>query len=182
MARCGAFDDDLEVFRGWTYDPDGTDTATTGKFSRANPYATSSSGPKQLTNVPSGPRAFVTGGGAGSSANANDLDGRTSVRSPAITLSSATGQRLFFRYVLAHGSNSSSADRLIASIETTSGRTAVITLTGKAADVDGVWRSVSAPLDAWAGQTIRIHFAAVDGGSNSLVEVEIDDVRVTRGS
>ncbi len=37
LARCGAFDDDLEVFRGWTYDPDGTDTATTGKFSRANP-------------------------------------------------------------------------------------------------------------------------------------------------
>ncbi len=183
LARCGAFDDDLEVFRGWTYDPDGTDTATTGKFSRANPYATSSSGPKQLTDVPSGSRAFVTGGAAGSSANANDLDGRTTVRSPAIKLSSATGQRLFFRYVLAHGSNSSSADRLVASIETSDGtRTPVITLTGKAADVDGVWRSVAAPLDAWAGQTIRIHFEAVDGGSNSLVEVEIDDVRVTRGS
>ena len=183
LARCGAFDDDLEVFRGWTYDPDGTDTATTGKFSRANPYATSSNGPKQLTDVPSGSRAFVTGGGAGSSANANDLDGRTSVRSPAIKLSTATGQRLFFRYVLAHGSNSSSADRLVASIETSDGtRTPVITLTGKAADVDGVWRSVAAPVDAWAGQTVRIHFEAVDGGSNSLVEVEIDDVRVTRGS
>ena len=182
QARCGVFDDDLEVFRGWTSNPDGTDTATTGKFSRANPAATSSNGPKQLTNVPSGSRAFVTGGSAGSSANANDLDGRTSVRSPSIKLSSATGQRLFFRYVLAHGSNSSSADRLTASIETSSGRTAVITLTGKAADVDGVWRSIAAPLDAWAGQTIRIHFMAVDGGSNSLVEVEIDDVRVTRGS
>ncbi len=121
LARCGAFDDDLEVFRGWTYDPDGTDTATTGKFSRANPYATSSSGPKQLTDVPSGSRAFVTGGGAGSSANANDLDGRTSVRSPAIRLSTAPGQRLFFRYVLAHGANSTSADRLVASIETSDG-------------------------------------------------------------
>ena len=183
LARCGAFDDDLEVFRGWAYDPDGTDTATTGKFARTNPAATSSSGPKQLTKVPSGSVAFVTGGRAGSSANANDLDGRTSLRSPAIRLSTTPGQRLFFRYVLAHGANSSSADRLVASIESSDGvRTPVITLTGKPADVDGVWRSVAAAVDAWAGQTVRIHFEAVDGGSNSLVEVEIDDVRVTRGS
>jgi carboxypeptidase T len=84
--------------------------------------------------------------------------------------------------VFAHGSNSSSADKLVASIETSSGRTAVVTLTGSASDVDGVWKSVYAPLDAWAGQTVRIHFSAVDGASDSLVEVEIDDVRVTRGS
>jgi hypothetical protein len=182
IARCGAFDDDLEVARGWTSNPDGTDTATTGRFARANPESTSSSGAKQLGTVPSGSRAWVTGGAAGSSANLNDLDGRTSVRSAPITLSPAAGQRLFFRYVFAHGSNASSADRLVASIEGSGGRTAVITVTGKAADVDGVWRSISAPLDAWAGQTVRIHLQAVDGASNSLVEVEIDDVRVTRGS
>jgi hypothetical protein len=70
----------------------------------------------------------------------------------------------------------------VASIETTGGRTAVVTLTGRRADVDGVWRTASASLDAWAGQTIRIHFSAVDGAADSLVEVEIDDVRVTRGS
>ena len=54
IARCGAFDDDLEVGRGWTANPDGTDTATSGKFSRANPEGTSSSGAKQLSDVPSG--------------------------------------------------------------------------------------------------------------------------------
>ena len=182
IARCGAFDDDLEVARGWTSNPDGTDTATTGRFARANPESTSSSGAKQLGSVPSGSRAWVTGAAAGASPNANDLDGRTSVRSAPITLSPATGQRLFFRYVLAHGVNSSPGDRLVASIEDSGGRTAVVTLTGTANDVDGVWRSISAPLDAWAGKTVRIHFEAVDGASNSLVEVEIDDVRVTRGS
>ena len=182
IARCGAFDDDLEVARGWTSNPDGTDTATTGRFARTNPESTSSSGAKQLGTVPSGSRAWVTGGPAGSSANVNDLDGRTTVRSAPITLSPAAGQRLFFRYVFAHGSNASSADRLVASIEGSGGRTAVITVTGKAADVDGVWRSISAPLDAWAGQTVRIHLQAVDGASNSLVEVEVDDVRITRGS
>ena len=34
----------------------------------------------------------------------------------------------------------------------------------------------------WAGQTIHLRFEAVDGGANNLVEVEIDDVRVTRPS
>jgi carboxypeptidase T len=181
-ARCGAFDDDLEVARGWTSNPDGTDTATTGRFARGNPAGTSSNGAKQLNVVPSGSRAFVTGAAAGSSANVNDLDGRTSVRSPEIVLPATAGQRLFFRYVFAHGANSSSADKLVASVETSGGvRTPVVTRSGKASDVDGAWRSASVLLDAWAGQTIRIQFEAVDGASNSLVEVEIDDVRVTRG-
>jgi hypothetical protein len=37
-------------------------------------------------------------------------------------------------------------------------------------------------MDAWAGQTVRIHFEAIDAASDSLVEVEIDDVRITRPS
>jgi carboxypeptidase T len=182
-ARCGAFDDDLEVARGWVANPDGTDTAASGRFARANPVGTSYNGAKQLNVVPSGSKAFVTGASAGTSANANDLDGTTSVRSPELTLAATAGQRLFFRYVFAHGANSSSADKLVASIETSGGvRTPVVTLTGSATDVDGTWKYVYAPLDAWAGQTVRIHFEAVDGGANSLVEVEIDDVRVTRAS
>ena len=71
----------------------------------------------------------------------------------------------------------------MASIESSGGvRTPVVTISGKASDVDGVWKGLYASLDAWAGQTIRIHLMAVDGASNSLVEVEVDDVRVTRGS
>ena len=61
-------------------------------------------------------------------------------------------------------------------------RTVVWSRVGKAADVDGSWRTASIPLDAYAGQTIRVRFVAADGGSSNLVEVEIDDVRVTRGS
>ena len=182
-ARCGAFDDDVEVSKGWAPNPDGTDTATTGRFGRVNPEATSSSGPKQLGTVPSGSKAFVTGALAGSSANANDLDGSTSLRSAPISLPSTAGQRLFFRYVFAHGSNSSSADKLVASIEDSGGtRTPVVTLSGSATDVDGAWKYVYAPMDPWAGQTVRIVFEAVDGASNSLVEVEIDDIRITRGA
>ena len=106
-ARCGAFDDDLEVDRGWTVNPDGTDTATSGAFARADPKPTASNGPKQLGNVTSGAKALVTGAAAGATADANDLDGLTTVRSTAIDLPAAPGQRFTFRYVFAHGANSS---------------------------------------------------------------------------
>jgi hypothetical protein len=182
-SRCGAFDDDFEAARGWATNPDGTDTATSGAWQRGNPAGTGSNGPKQLDVVPSGARALTTGLAAGTGINANDLDGRTTVRSVPIKLPSTTGQRLFFRYVFAHGANSSSADQFVVSIEETGGaRTPVFTRAGSASDVDGVWRNVSVPLEAWKGQTIRIHIEAVDAAANSTVEAQVDDVRVTRGA
>jgi aminopeptidase S len=174
----------LEVSRGWKVDPDGTDTAptaTSGRFSRSDPAGTAYRGPKQLTNMPSGSKGFVTGAKAGSSAGAYDLDGRTTLRSPAITLAAGAGQRLTFRYVFAHSAASSSADSLRAIVEDAGGaRTTVFVRAGRAADVDGAWRTASVSLDRWLGQTIRIRFEAVDGGRGNLVEAEIDDVRVTR--
>lgn len=183
-ARCGAFDDDLEVARGWTVDPDGTDTARTaasGRFSRANPASTTASGPKQLGTTPSGSKAIVTGAAAGASSTAHDLDGRTTIRSRAIALPSGAGQRLTFRYVFAHSASSTTDDGLRAIIETADGtRTTIFTRLGQPADVDGAWRSVALAMDAWAGQTVRIRFEAVEGGAPNLLEVEIDDVRITR--
>jgi murein tripeptide amidase MpaA len=183
VARCGAFDDDLEVARGWVVNPDGTDTAVSGQFSRADPRPTTSSGPKQLGNVPSGVRAFVTGALAGASANANDLDGLTTVRSAQIDLPVTTGQKLTFRYVFAHDGRSSVADRFAAIVEDSTGaQTTVFLRTGAPSDLDGVWRAASVSLDPWAGTTIHVRFQAADGGPNNLVEVEVDDVRVTRPS
>jgi len=181
-ARCGAFDDDMEVGRGWVVNPDGTDTAPlSGRFARADPAATSWSGPKQLGTTPSGSRAFVTGAPAGASANSYDLDGRTTIRSAVIGLPAAAGQKLTFRYVFAHDSHSTSADHLRAIVEAQDGtRTAVFTVSGRATDVDGTWRTATVSLDAWAGQSIHLRFEAMDGGRNNLVEAEIDDVRVTR--
>ena len=102
-ARCGAFDDDLEVARGWTVNPDGTDTApTAGRFTRGDPQATSRSGPKQLGTTTSGRGALVTGKYAGKTPTAADLDGVSTVRSAPIDLPAGTGQRLTFRFVFAH--------------------------------------------------------------------------------
>ena len=181
-ARCGAFDDDLEVYRGWALNPDGTDTAPlAGRFIRADPAATTSLGAKQLGSTPSGSKGYVTGAPAGTSPNANDLDGRTTIRSPSFALAAAAGQRLTFAYSFAHSSSSSSADTLRAIVERADGtRVQVYAVAGRPVDVDGVWRTAVVSLDAFAGQTIRLRFEAVDGGPNNLLEVQLDDIRVTR--
>jgi hypothetical protein len=183
-ARCGAFDDDLEVTRGWTVNPDGTDTApANARFVRARPAATYSLGAKQLARTPSGASAFVTGASAGATANTNDLDGRTTIRSPAIALSAAAGQRLTFAYVFAHNAGSTSADSLRAIVERADGSQAqVFVRYGRPIDVDGVWRTASVSLDAFAGQTVRLRFVACDTGPANLLEVELDDIRVTQPS
>jgi carboxypeptidase T len=183
-ARCGAFDDDLEVFRGWHTNPDGTDTApASAAFARRNPASTSSSGPKQLGTVRSGTRAYVTGAPAGSAAGSYDLDGRTSLRSPAIDLAATAGQRLTFAYVFAHSKGSTAADSLRAIVERGDGsQVEVFSVVGRSADVDGAWRTASVSLDAVAGTTIRLRFVAADGGPGNLLEVELDDIRVTQPS
>lgn len=183
-ARCGAFDDDLEVYRGWGIDPDRTDTApANARFVRADPATTASLGAKQLGTTASGAKAFVTGAPAGASSTANDLDGRTTIRSPAIHLPSAHGQRLTFAYVFAHSASSTSADSLRAIVERADGsQVEVFRVTGRAADVDGAWRTASVSMDAFAGQIVHLRFVATDGGPGNLLEVELDDIRVTQPS
>jgi carboxypeptidase T len=181
-ARCGAFDDDLEVARGWVTNPNGTDTApASARFARANPAPTASHGRKQVGATPSGRAAFVTGAPAGPTAVAYDLDGRSSIRSPSFTLPSGAGQRLTFAYVFAHSASSSASDSLRVAVERTDGsRVTVFKVVGRAADVDGVWKTATIPMDAFAGQAIRLFIVAEDGGPANLLEIELDDVRVTR--
>ncbi len=81
------FFDDFETSQGWTTNANGTDTATTGQWARANPETTTSSGTKQHGTTVSGVNDLVTGPLAGASVGANDIDGGvTSIQSPAITL------------------------------------------------------------------------------------------------
>ena len=154
-ARCGAFDDDLEVARGWQVNPDGTDTATTttqGRWARGNPAATTTGGVTlQPTAVPSGRYALVTGLAAGSSAAADDLDGLTTIRSVPITLPAAAGQRLTFSWMFAHAANSSSADHLRAIVQAGATQTVVFERTGSSSLVGGSWHGASISMDAWAG-------------------------------
>ncbi|MEZ4657673.1 MAG: hypothetical protein R2911_08885 [Caldilineaceae bacterium] len=64
------FFDDFESDLGWSTNPNGTDTATTGQWERGNPEDTNSSGPKQLGTTVSGLNDLVTARLAGSSVGA----------------------------------------------------------------------------------------------------------------
>jgi carboxypeptidase T len=181
-ARCGAYDDDLEVTKGWAVNPSGTDTATVGGWQRGVAQATSYQGMRQLTAAPTGQSAFATGLVAGTSTSANDLDGgRTTALSPAIALSAAAGQRLTFRWSFAHYSSAGPEDQLRVEVVKSDGNATTVHLVqGTPVDRDAAWTNASILLDPWAGQSIRLRFSATDGGPDGLVEAEFDDVRVTR--
>jgi hypothetical protein len=181
-ARCGAFDDDLEVWRSWRVNPNGTDTATAGQWRQGDPAPTASNGPKQLGTTPSGRYALATGLPAGASAASYDLDGgTTTVQGRAFRLAGQPGQRLTFRWSFAHDAKATSADQLKVELLPEGGAPATMLLVkGTAADRDGAWRTTSVPLDQWAGKTVRLRFSATDGGAGNLVEAAFDDVRVTR--
>jgi len=174
------FEDTFETSLGWTTNPSGTDTATTGAWERGDPEATTDNGAKQLGTTVSGVNDLVTARLAGASAGANDLDGGvTSIRSPAIALPSTGNLTLSFSYYLAHGTNSSTADflrvRIVGSTTTT-----VFEELGGTENDNGAWAATSVSLNASAGQTVRILVEAADASTASLVEAGVDDVRITQ--
>ncbi len=181
-AYCGTqlFGDDFEAARGWTANAGGTDTATSGRFERGDPEATSSSGPKQLGTTTSGLNDLVTGRIAGKSASTNDLDGGlTSVTSAPVTLSGASAYALTFQWYLGHGRDSSTSDFLRVRVVGDTSSATVFEQRGAATDRDAAWAQASVALDRFAGQTVRIVVEAADASTASLVEAGVDDVRVS---
>ena len=179
---CGPLYDDMEVARGWGIDPDGTDTPSAGAFRRGDPSQTTSGGiVMQSTTAGSGRNAFVTGLAAGTSVNSYDLDGTSTIRSPAITIpANADIRYLRFHYSFAHGPGSPD-DYLRVFLEDDQGvRTQVWTTYGSTSTIGAKWKWGSIQLPTAPERTIRIVFQAVDGGANTLVEAAIDDVLITR--
>ena len=177
------FVDTFETDKGWTRNPNATDTATLGVWERGDPQATSSDGVKQQGTTASGVNDLVTGRLSGSSSGSYDVDGgRTSIQSPAIvlpSLDSGGALTLTFRYYLAHGTNSSADDYLRVSVV---GATQVTVLQelGSVSNDNAVWATATVNLNAFAGQTIRILVEAADAAGASLVEAAIDDVKIVR--
>ncbi len=180
-ADCGPLYDDFEINRGWTRDPDGTDTATDGLWQIGNPTATSILGPKQLGTTRSGRAALVTGLAGVKGTDANDVDGgTTTIRSAPISLPDPVGD-LTFSYYFSHRSNATSADWFRVWVEAEDGtRTVVREELGRATDDDARWISVRVPMTPWAGQKVRIVIGAADGGVDSRIEAAVDDLRIER--
>jgi hypothetical protein len=172
------FEDTFETDKGWTRNPGGTDTATTGLWERGDPEATTSSGAKQLGTTVSGVNDLVTGRLAGAAAGDHDLDaGVTSIQSPPIALPSTGSLTLSFSYYLAHGTNGTAADFLRVRVVGSTTATVFEELAAANND-DAAWASASVSLNAFAGQSVRIVVEAADAATASLVEAAIDDVRV----
>jgi hypothetical protein len=175
--NCGPLYDDLETYGGWATNPLGTDTAKAGVWQRANPQATN----WQLGRTTSGSVALVTGPRAGSGASSHDVDGGvTTVRSTPIALPAEVGS-LTFRFYLAHNATSSTRDSFRAYVEDANGvRTKVVEELGAGNSDRPAWRTASVSMAPWAGQSVRIVFAAADLGSGNILEAAVDDVRITR--
>lgn len=174
------FSDTFETATGWTTNPSGTDTATTGAWERGDPEQTTSSGVKQLGTTVSGVNDLSTGRLAGASAGAQDVDGGvTSVRSPAITLPASGSLAVSMSWYLAHGSNSSTADFFRVSVVHSGGTTALFTQAGAASNRDAAWTTGTWSLTPFAGQSVRILIETADASGASLVEAGVDEFRVT---
>ena len=171
------FSDTFETSTGWT--TSASDTATSGRWERGDPAATSSGGAKQLGTTVSGVNDLVTGRLAGSSAGSYDVDGGlTTITSPPIALTGGTNYSLSFAYYLAHGSNSSSADYLRVKVTNGTTTSTVFQELGAGDNDNGAWATATASLNTFAGQTVRIVIEAADASTASLVEAAIDDVVV----
>ena len=152
-ARCGAFDDDLEVYSGWIVNPDGTDTApASARWVRADPAATSSNGPKQLGTTPSGTEGLRDGRARPAPRRPRTIStgeppsGRR--RSSCRPRRAAPDVRLLVR-----AQRRLDRGRLPPCLGRPRRRHRVPSSRSSAApvDVDGAWRTASVSLDAFAG-------------------------------
>jgi hypothetical protein len=180
IASTTLFSDTFESAAAPQWENAAGDTASTGRFERGDPAATTSGGTKQLGTTVSGVNDLVTGRLAGAAAGDHDVDGGvTSMTSPPIALTGGSSYALSLSYYLAHGTNSSAADFLrVKVVGATTGT--VLQELGAADNDNGAWASSGKlSLNAWAGQTVRIVVESGDASTASLVEAAIDDVLVT---
>ena len=171
--------DDFETATGWTA---GTaDTATSGRFERGDPAATTSAGvTTQLGTAAGGSYDLVTGATAGAGAGANDVDGGvTTILSPSITLPTGT-LSLTFSWYLAHLNNATSADYFRVRVVSGSTATTVFTQPAAAGDKGAAWATATVNLSTFAGQAVRLEVGAADTGTASLVEAAADNFTITK--
>ncbi len=176
-AWCGPFADDLEIDRGWTADPDGSDTAIDGAWVRGVPKRDA----RQLAGAYSGQGALVTGRRAG-----RDVDaGVTTIRSSLFRLPDQPGAMLRLRAWVGLDAAAGAEDGLeIRLVDAAGGPLggALVRITGDGTGRAPAWRRIAVRLpDAAAGRRVAIELRARDAGDDgdATVEVGVDDVRVT---
>lgn len=182
---------DLESAPGWMIDPDGNDTAATGKWELGTPeHSDVFEFVVQPSAAWSGLRAFVTGAPKGMDSSANDVNGpngapgRTTLQSPPFSLEGLDKPRLSYQvyFVAADFQNEvlvpAANDALVVQASA-DGKTwtEIDRVTGMAL---GWQRRVVRLADKLAdvGAELRFRFVAEDADVNTVVEATLDDVSV----
>nr|CAA6829667.1 MAG: Monoamine oxidase [uncultured Thiotrichaceae bacterium] len=176
------FSEDFLSANNWNINPANNDTASKGQWQAGRPEATyfGNLNMQQGTGV-SGSTALVTGKSAGNSVGTHDIDnGRTSIRSPRIDLPTGYDYQLDLSYYFAHLQNTTNDDYLRISIETTNGnKQRILNLSGSPHTQSAAWKNLSYNLSEYRGNSIYLLIEAADGGTGSIIEAGIDNIRVT---
>jgi hypothetical protein len=176
---------DFEAAGGWTVN-DGTDTASTGIWTRVEPFGTNSGGSPvqpQVDNSAGGSLCFITGnahGGDPTAIGADDVDGgKTTLLSPIFDLT--TTFRPVIRYYRWYTNSAGSApgqDFWRVDISNDGGSTweSVENTTSSTAS----WKKVMFLVENEVTPTnnMQLRFIAEDIGGGSIVEAGVDDVEI----
>lgn len=169
------FVDDFETDQGWTVNPKGLDTATSGAWARAVPEVNKWQLPAYV-----GSFDLVTGPALNNAGGPIDVDGGvTSVRSPLITLPASGTIRISLAYFFAYNTISTADDvfriRIVGA-----GTQSIVRLEGGGNAGVSSWQTVSADISSFAGESVRIVIDATDDpASNGIVEAAVDNVQIT---
>jgi hypothetical protein len=172
--------DNFETDLGWSFNPNGTDSANDGLWEIDAPEITVSGAlVMQRGDTTSGTQAIVTHAAAGASDASFDVDGGlTSALSPEFQLP-ASVQTLAFNYYFAHLDNATAGDLFRVTLI---GETAQLTLLeefGQNSNRAGVWTASATDVSVFAGETVRVLLEAADGGPETRVEAGLDDLSLT---
>ncbi|MEE9396224.1 MAG: Ig domain-containing protein [Methylococcales bacterium] len=166
--------------QGWRINPDGTDSASTGRWERTDPQSSNSRGREmQPDDAAEGNFAFITDGRSDGYAGRYDIDGGdTTIISPEIDLSNASQINLSFSYFFAHLTNTNNDDYLRVTVIGENETMVAFEKRGNSSVVEVDWKTKNIDIGRFTGQTIQILVEVADSGSPSLVEAGIDNIVV----
>jgi len=173
------FTEDMETETAWIAGAD-DDTASSGRWERADPQATTAGGgtaQPENDHTPAGALCWITGAAAGSSAGSYDVDnGKTTLFSPVFDLAGADAASVtYWKWYTDNLGGAPDADVWRVDVSNDGGQT--WTGVEQTSDDTTEWTQVSVNLLAVfpALDRVQFRFVASDTGEGSLVEAGVDD-------
>ncbi len=175
-------DDAIETDTGWVINPSGTDTATTGRWERADPTATAAQPADDHTTA--GTICWVTDGRAGAGIGTYDIDnGRTSIATPVFDMSAYPAATASFWLWFDNDNNgTNTSDPFLIDVSNNAGAswTNARTIGPSGPGTGGGWLYYEIPVQNFVTLTnqIRLRFTVADNTPAEIVEAALDDFKI----